>query len=159
MQSLKKGDTVEGFSYGSGGSFEVEVVEISQFPSKEEHMEEDNTSYYPFIGYIKDTENIIKGEYIKLTIPMGESDEGGIYLGQAFIRRVEGKNYVMKRGADGRLVRQEVSLGKIVNGENYEIISGLETSDYIAFPYGKNVKEGAKTEEQSANEFWEEANG
>lgn len=153
MQSLKKGDTVEGFSYGSGGSFEVEVVEISQFPSKEEHMEEDNTSYYPFIGYIKDTENIIKGEYIKLTIPMGESDEGGIYLGQAFIRRVEGKNYVMKRGADGRLVRQEVSLGKIVNGENYEIISGLETSDYIAFPYGKNVKEGQKQKSSQQMNF------
>lgn len=159
LKSLRKGDKVNGISYGSGAEFEVEIMEVGQVPSQEQHTGDKNTSYYPFIGYINDTEGVIKGEYIELSIPVYESNEDGIYLNQAFIKRENGKNYVMKRGTDGRLIRQEVGLGKLVFGENYEIVSGLEREDYIAFPYGKNVKEGAKTEEQSANEFWEEANG
>ena len=35
--------------------------------------------------------------------------------------------------------------GKIMYG-SVEIKSGLDMEDEIAFPYGKNVKDGAKTE-------------
>ena len=37
----------------------------------------------------------------------------------------------------------------------YEILDGQSESDWIAFPYGKNVKEGAKTREASYNELYE----
>lgn len=87
---------------------------------------------------------------------MGESGAEGIRLNQAFIRRENGNDYVMKRGADGLLVRQTVELGSIMGGDSYEILRGLSLEDSIAFPYGKAVREGAKTREQSAAEFWEE---
>ena len=36
----------------------------------------------------------------------------------------------------------------------YEVIDGLSENDWIAFPYGKNVKEGAKTREASIGELY-----
>ena len=36
----------------------------------------------------------------------------------------------------------------------YEILSGLSDTDWIAFPYGKNVKEGAKTREGSIEDLY-----
>ncbi len=157
---LNEGDLVSGLSYESGMTFEAEIREVSHFPSTTTmQYENENVSYYPFIAYLENTEGLHKDEYVEITIQTEVSGEEGIYLDQAFIKREDGKNYVMKRGDDGTLTRQEVTLGRIVYEKNYEIVSGLEKEDYIAFPYGKSVKEGAKTEEQSANEFWEEAYG
>ena len=56
----------------------------------------------------------------------------------------------------GKLVRQEVQLGQLYYG-SYEILSGLTLEDKVAFPYGKAVKEGAKTEDISYMEFLEDA--
>ncbi len=50
-----------------------------------------------------------------------------------------------KKGENDRLTKQYVEVGKIVYG-SYEIRSGLSMEDEIAFPYGKDVKEGARTE-------------
>ena len=38
--------------------------------------------------------------------------------------------------------------------QQYEISSGLTMEDKIAFPYGKKVKEGAKTEEGSMQDLY-----
>ena len=41
-----------------------------------------------------------------------------------------------------------------MSGDSYEILDGLAGSDYIAFPYGKNVKEGAKTREGTVDDLY-----
>ena len=61
--------------------------------------------------------------------------------------------YVMKRGEDGLLMKQYIEVGK-TSGEGYEILSGVTTDDYLAFPYGKEVKEGAKTREGTIDELY-----
>jgi hypothetical protein len=50
-------------------------------------------------------------------------------------------------------VKQYIEVGK-VSGEGYEILSGVTTDDYLAFPYGKEVKEGAKTREGTIDELY-----
>ena len=92
--------------------------------------------------------------------PSGDSSEesmadgmGMLYLYNAFVREEDGKMYVMKRGGDGLLVKQYIEVGKI-SGEGYEILSGVTTDDYLAFPYGKEVKEGAKTREGTIDELY-----
>mgnify|MGYP000119804527 CR=1 FL=1 len=40
--------------------------------------------------------------------------------------------------------------GKLLWGSYYEVKSGLSEEDYIAFPYGKTVVEGADTKESSS---------
>ena len=78
---------------------------------------------------------------------------GMMFLYSAFIREENGKMYVMKRGEDGLLMKQYIEIGKI-SGEGYEILSGVTTDDYLAFPYGKEVKEGAKTREGTLSDIY-----
>ena len=42
------------------------------------------------------------------------------------------------------LKKQYVTTGKTLWGYEIEILSGLTMEDYIAFPYGKHVHEGAQ---------------
>ena len=45
--------------------------------------------------------------------------------------------------------KQYVTVGKIVWGDTVEIKDGLSDTDYIAFAYSKNAKEGVKTKNMS----------
>ena len=42
-----------------------------------------------------------------------------------------------------------MTVGKIVWGDTMEIKDGLSDTDYIAFAYSKNAKEGVKTQKSS----------
>ena len=79
--------------------------------------------------------------------------EQEFYLWKAFIREEDNKKYVLKEGENGTLVKQEIKVGKL-NGEGYLIISGVSRSDWLAFPYGKGVKEGAKTRHGTMDELY-----
>ena len=43
-----------------------------------------------------------------------------------------------------KLEKREVRIGRIMYGSMVEVLSGLTYDDYVAFPYGKNIKSGAK---------------
>ena len=78
---------------------------------------------------------------------MGTLDEESIYLQKAYVRTDDdGRSYVYKEGKDQRLEKQYVKTGETLYGQYVEILSGITMDDNIAFPYGKNVKEGAKVE-------------
>ena len=57
------------------------------------------------------------------------------------------------RDGEGRLKKQNVTTGAL-SGEGWEILSGVTQDDYIAFPYGKNLKDGAKTKEGTIDELY-----
>ena len=117
-------------------------------------------SYYPFIAYIEDAAGLKNYEMVELNLQLDNQGEAAssesVYLSKAFIRSEDGIDYVMKDDGSGKLVRQEVQLGQLYYG-SYEILSGLTLEDKVAFPYGKAVKEGAKTEDISYMEFLEDA--
>ena len=72
----------------------------------------------------------------------------GIYLEKYFIQEESsGKEYVYIQGEDGLLKKQYVQTGIDAYGMAKEIRSGLTLQDKIAFPYGKDVMEGAATRE------------
>ena len=64
------------------------------------------------------------------------------------------KNYVYKDD-NGILKKQEISVGAAVDS-GYSVIvkGGLSEDDLIAFPYGKDVKEGAKTKEVTLDQMY-----
>ena len=47
-----------------------------------------------------------------------------------------------------------MTTGKSLYGSYTEILSGITEEDLIAFPYGKNVKEGAPAEERDISELY-----
>ena len=46
--------------------------------------------------------------------------------------------------ADGRLEKRQIGTGRALWGSYTEITGGLSPEEHIAFPYGRNLREGAK---------------
>ena len=79
----------------------------------------------------------------------GSTGENGIYLENPFLRSEGGQHYVYLKGSDGKLEKRYVRVGKSLWGSYTQILSGVTAEDHLAFPYGKNVREGAPVKEES----------
>ena len=131
------------------------VESMGDFPSGENSwngLGNPNVSYYPFRVFVEDSADLQSGSYVSVMFSAGSS-ENGIYLQNPFLRTEGGRSYVFVLGQDGKLEKRYVTTGKSLWGSYTEILSGLTPEDYIAFPYGKNVRDGAEavqTEDMSA---------
>ena len=154
MNKLKVGATLSGYSYDNGVSFTAEVREISPYPS-DNGQDGANASSYPFTAYIADASGLSNNSWAELTLlDEGDGQGQGIYLEKPFVRTENGQYYVMKNDGTGHLTKQIVQVGGIQYGSSYQITAGLSMDDKIAFPYGKDVREGAKTEEGTLDDLY-----
>ena len=145
------GTVVTANSWESGMSFEATITEISDYPVASNSWGDGNpnVSYYAYTAYIEDSTALRNGEYVDLSISTNQNEGGGMYIDKAYVREEDGRAYCMIADENGRLKKQYVVTGKTVYGSAIEIKSGLVDEDLIAFPYGKDVVEGAKVTEQS----------
>lgn len=105
-----------------------------------------NVSRYTATVAVPADAELREGEYVGVTFRGGNLDSNAIYLENMYIRTENGRSYVYKRGADGTLEKCEVRTGAVQWG--YTAVYGdLTLDDWIAFPYGKEVKPGAQTVE------------
>lgn len=154
MSKLKVGATLSGYSYDNGVSFTAEVREISPYPS-DNGQDGANASSYPFTAYIADASGLSNNSWAELTLlDEGDGQGQGIYLEKPFVRTENGQYYVMKDDGTGHLTKQIVQVGGIQYGSSYQITGGLSMDDKITFPYGKDVREGAKTEEGTLDDLY-----
>ena len=156
LQKIHVGDTISGMLTSTGVSFTAVIKEISQYPdpnggSTSFGAENTNASYYPFYAQIENTEGVEEGEAeIQFSDTLMTSGDS-IYLEKYFVRtESDGRAYVYMQGENKKLKKQYVKTGKSAGSWATEIVSGLEQTDKIAFPYGKNVQEGAETKEVDA---------
>lgn len=156
LDKLQVGQMLNGFSYDTGVSFTAEVKEISPYPMEGDYSGNGNASMYPFTAYIQNAEGLKNYSYAELTIADGgdASMNSGLTIEKAFVRTEDGQYYVMKDDGKGRLKKQIVQIARVWYGSTYEIAEGLSMDDKIAFPYGKHVKEGARTEEGSMQDLY-----
>ena len=84
----------------------------------------------------------------------GSGTDSKLYIPKAYVREDNGEHYVFITDEKGRLKKQVIEAGAVMYGYYQEIKSGLSTEDLIAFPYGKNVKEGVKTEEVESPSYY-----
>ncbi len=151
LDKIEKGMAVTATSWNDGMAYDASITSVSNTPSSGNYFSSNpNMSYYPFTAVIKGDADLRNGDGVDLSVEGMENggssmESGAIYLAQAFVREEGNRYYVYKKGDDGRLTKQYVEAGKIIYG-SLEILSGLTLEDEIAFPYGKAVKEGAKTE-------------
>lgn len=154
MNKLQVGATLSGYSYDNGVSFTAEVREISPYPS-DNGQDGANASSYPFTAYIADASGLSNNSWAELTLlDEGDGQGQGIYLEKPFVRTENGQYYVMKDDGTGHLTKQIVQVGGIQYGSSYQITGGLSMDDKITFPYGKDVREGAKTEEGTLDDLY-----
>lgn len=157
LGEICEGQILTGNSYETGMMFEAEIREISPYPVDANYYDgygSPNASYYPFTAYIEDGEGLSNNEYVGFTATVGGDMTGeAIYLEKAFIREEDGKYYVYIADENDRLKKQYVT-GKSLDGYTMQITSGLTMDDRITFPYGKNVKEGAKVKDSSVDAFY-----
>ena len=71
----------------------------------------------------------------------------------AFIRTENGRSYVWVAGENG-LEKREIRTGRSLWGSYLEVLSGLGSEDLVAFPYGKNLREGAPTEKADRQQLY-----
>ena len=151
LDSVTVGTVVTANSWESGMTFEATITEISDLPTSSNSWGDGNpnVSYYGFTAYIEDSSALRNGEYVDLQISTGSASEGGIFIEKAYVREENGRPYCMIADENGRLKKQYVVTGRTVYGSAVEIKSGLSEEDLIAFPYGKDVVEGALTTQEN----------
>jgi len=161
LDYMHVGDTVSVQSWESGETMEGEIVEISEYPDDGSSygyywsQGNSNISKYPFTIFLPEDAPLRENEYVFITFSRQNSDEESMYLENAFLRRENGQSFVYALGEDGLLEKRILQTGGSLWGSNTEILDGLDPeTDYLAFPYGRDVKEGAKTEIATMDELY-----
>ena len=133
------------------------IESIGDFPTPEGYysgLGNPVASYFPFRVFVDGSADLQAGRYVSVMYSAGAA-ENGIYLQNPFLRTENGKSYVYVLGEDSKLEKRFVTTGKALWGSYTEILSGVTAEDLIAFPYGKNVKEGAPAVEGDMRTLYE----
>ncbi len=180
LDKIKEGDLVNVQSWMSGMACTGTVAEISPYPDESNQFGFYGggapASTYPLTIHIDDPNaSLTEGEWVQFTVlgsglsgeeagteegdgAAEEGSSGDLYLWKAFIREENGEQFVYKRDENGLLKKEVIKTGEI-SGEGYKILSGVAWQDYLAFPYGKNLEEGAATYEGSVSDLYMQGGG
>lgn len=115
----------------------------------------EKASKYNFFVTLDSPEGLILGQHVYIEPDTGASNtHQGMWLPQMYLVVDENDStsgYVWARDEEEKLEKRPVMLGEYDAGEGlYEILSGLEASDYIAIPSDGLVEGGPTTTDASA---------
>lgn len=157
LDQIEEGTLLNCMSYDQG-NFEAEVMEVSDYPvsgNMYSGMSNPNVSYYRFTAEVLDkTIKFTDFDWITINLESTQSVKGSLVLQKAFVRTENGKSYVYKED-NGVLKKQYLTVGgNVDNGYSVLVKGGITKEDYIAFPYGKTVIEGAKTKQVTLDQMY-----
>ncbi len=120
------------------------------------------SSKYPFYIELDSVEGLLLGQHVYIEMDMGDGETDALKLDASFVCFEEdGSAYVWAED-DSKLEKRPVTLGTLDDMMwTYEILDGLTTDDYIAFPDELLCHEGAPTThtEPEPEEFNETSDG
>ena len=159
LGSVKIGDTVQISSWRTGVSCEGKIVSIDSYPTQNGSNWGDgnsNVSYYPFQVFVSEDANLQPNDYVEMQYQKSAKADAAnsMYLQSFLLRSENGKSYVMVRGENDKLEKRWVQTGRDLWGSYTQIRGGLTLEDYVAFPYGRDVVEGAHTKEATADQLY-----
>ena len=155
-EQLIPGQEVTVNDWNTGMVYTGTVRSVGDFPTQDGYyngMGNPNTSYYPFTVFVDGSADLQEGLYVNVVYSVG-SAQSGIYLENPFLRTEQGRTYVYVRGEDGLLEKRYVTTGKSLWGSYTEILEGITAEDFLAFPYGKEVKAGMPTVEGDLSDLY-----
>ena len=143
----------------SNGDFNAKVAYVSEYPVSSDSSSyygsgNPNASYYEYTATIEDSSVKVSDDDWLTVMLAGNVVSNGIVLDRAFVRTENGISYVYKDD-NGVLKKQILKVGGNVNsGYSVLVTGGITREDKIAFPYGDDVRDGAKTKEVSSSEMY-----
>lgn len=155
--SLQIGQEVQITSWDTGDMYTGSITEIGDYPVTDQFYFDGNpnSSNYPFTVAVSDSANLQAGSYVEMNYATGGETEEFVYLDSAFVRTENGKYFVYVKNSEGLLEKRPIQVaGTIYEGSYTAVSGGLSVSDSIAFPYGRDVKDGAKTKDSTAEELY-----
>ena len=155
-ENLKIGQEVTINDWNTGMTYTGTVKSVEDYPASGDHYSgigNPNSSYYPFTVFIDGSADLQEGSYVSIMYSVATAEQG-VYLENPFLRTENGKSYVYVRGEDGKLEKRYITTGKSLWGSYTQILAGVTAEDFIAFPYGKDIKEGAPTLESDLSTLY-----
>ncbi len=155
---VKIGEEVQVTSYESGGQYTGTIKSIGDMPTTDNvdyWGVSTNTSFYPMTVVVDANADLSDNEYVSVQRETAGTSSGeGFYLDNMYILSENGKSYVYVRDENNKLEKRQIKTGVISYGST-QVLSGLDrNTDWIAFPYGKQVKDGAATRESTTDELY-----
>ena len=158
---MNVGDTVTVEDYRSGSTLDGTITEISQYPAGSSNDTNyyyengnNNVSTYPFTIEVGEDADLREGYGVSVYYAPSEKVQQEMdmttffQMDNMFIRQENGQSYVYAMGDNGLLEKRYITTA---GGDSWStrITGGLDMdTDYVAFPYGRAVKEGAKAVKQ-----------
>ena len=155
LDTVVIGQSVEVSSWMNDTYCEGTVAEISTTPTTDSSSWSEgnpNVSYYPMKVFVEEDANLLDGDMVDMTYSSNGSKDSW-YIENMFVRNENGVSYVYARNDKGVLEKRVIQTGCSTNGYT-EILGGLTMDDFVAFPYGKDVMDGAKTREATMDELY-----
>lgn len=155
LNTIHEGQFVSVTSWDNGMVYTGTVLEIGRYPVKEQgYTGSTGDSYYPYRVFIDESADLKEGHYVSMTYQTQEQAAGTLYIQNAFLRSEGNRSYVFVRNADDLLEKRYVSCGVSTDGYMTPVYSGITEEDYLAFPYGSDVVEGAPTFEGTDRDLY-----
>ena len=156
LDTIQIGQSVTVNFWDTGMVYTGKIVEIGAYPVEDQGYSSSgqNASYYPYKVFIDESADLKEGFYVSMTYQSPEQAAGTLYLQNAFLRSEGNRSYVYLRSAEGLLEKRYLECGVSTDGYMTPIYSGITEEDYVAFPYGKSIVEGAPTYEGTDQDLY-----
>lgn len=137
------------------------AAEETDFEYTDEGGSGENASTYNFYVELDSDDGLMMGQHVFLEQDNGQDEEReGLWLPSAYIHADGEDYYVWTANGRDRLTLKKITVGEYNEDlDEYEVLKGVELSDYIAFD-ADNLKENMKTtkvvpEEENSEDYLE----
>lgn len=145
--TIQVGMAVTVSNWGTGTSYAGTVSWVGAYPveTEDSYGADSGVTYYPYRVFVDEQANLQEGAYVSMLCHTGEQNANVLHLENAFIF-TEGKNsFVYVRNEAGLLEKRLLQTGISTDGYATPVFAGLTAEDHIAFPYDRDIREGAET--------------
>ena len=154
LNTIQIGQNVTVNSWDTGAVYTGRIVEIGSYPVEDQDYGSQNSSAYPYKVFIDESADLQEGFYVSMTCQTAEQAAGTLYLQNAFLRSEGNRSFVFVRNSEGLLEKRYLECGVSTDGYMTPIHSGITVEDFVAFPYGKQIVEGAPTYEGTDQDLY-----
>ncbi len=169
--TISEGDYIYVTDWTTDEIYPAKITQISKYASDSMTSmysdDEGNNAYYPITALIEeDGTGLSAGDSVDVSFTKPSDYEGDeeedydeedepIYLYKAFVVSEGNDLFVYKADEEGKLKKQKLTVSG-QERETYIVTGGITEDDYIAFPFGDNIKEGANTVQGEMDQLYED---